>query len=214
MLTAIAVLAVRGAGMAFGKPKKVGMPKRRKTKVVAAPAVAEEVVPIESNVPAGVEASPPRAPKPEPPAAARVLPSPGKKKINHLAQLLRFAKADAMGMAKAVGDMETKFEVAKKVFNAKMKNIEKLSSRKQNPITPRQQLNRLWDAERALQKEHLAFVYMREAAALACCKARDMLIVLLEHKLKRMSRVRPCKRRNRGAGFGSPSARIKFSARW
>ena len=199
--------------MAFGHAKKVGMKPAKKAKVTKAETVAgevntfEEVAPVEQQrqkrKSAKLETPPPS------PRKATVPPSPGKQKINHLGEVLRFANKMAMESAKAVGDGEKNFDMAKKLFNAKLNVIEKAARRKVKPITPRQELNRLWRAESTLHKAHVCFVLVREQAALACVKQRDVHIVLLEAKLRRMSSRLKKRCPKRSGVMGSPIARFK-----
>ena len=77
--------------------------------------------------------------------------------------------------------------MAQKLCNAKLNVIEKASRHKVKPITPVQQLNRLWRAESTLHKAHACFELIRKQAALACVKQRDVHLDLLEAKLRRMS---------------------------
>ena len=91
----------------------------------------------------------------------------------------------AMVAAKAVGDGRKTFDTAKKLFHAKLNVIEKAARRKVKPITPRQELNRLWNAESALHKaegtSHICAysragcIGMCEAKGLPPCPPRDKI---------------------------------------
>ena len=199
--------------MVFGKPKKVGMKPAKKVKVPKAETAAGEVNTIEEV--ASVEQQPPKRKSakletpPQSPRKATVPPSPGKQKINLLASELRFMNKLTGWYVKAVGDGENTFHMAKKVFHAKLNVIEKAARRKVKPITPRQELNRLWNAESTLHKAHVCFVLVREQAALECVKQRDCHLVLLEAKLRRMSsRLKKQSPKQKGV-MGSPIARFK-----
>eukprot|EP00966_Prymnesium_polylepis_P027767 641772-Prymnesium_polylepis.1 len=160
------------------------------------------------------EGAPPSPPNPAPKAiAARVPPSPGKQQVNRAAGALKWAKQKAHAKALAVGDAEKRFWAAKATFKSKLDAIERATRGKTKRLTARQELNRLHLAERALQQAHLEFLYVREECALECVRARDVMIALLELKLRRMSRVRPRGRMKRGPGLASPTKRFKFGLR-
>ena len=193
-------------------PKKLKLGYRKKsaakgTKVESpSEAVADNFV---------AEGAPDSPPKPGSKAlTARVPPSPGKQQVNGATMVLKWAKQDAHAMFLEVGAQEKAFEVAKNVFHAKLGAIERATRPgKKKQITPRQELNRLWMAERSLQKAHVVFVLVREEAAKADCRAADAMIELLQLKLRRMSRVGVWWQKKRGLGLASPTARFKFGLR-
>lgn len=77
---------------------------------------------------------------------------------------------EARGHAVAVGDGEQALAIAKKLMHGKLTAIEKLAARKLNPMpirnTPRQELNRIWNASDANQKVVLRLHVLRWCAAL------------------------------------------------
>ena len=79
---------------------------------------------------------------------------------------------EARGHAVAVGDGEQALAIAKKLMHGKLTAIEKLAARKLNPMpirnTPRQELNRIWNASDAYQKVVLRLHVLRWRAALGC----------------------------------------------
>jgi hypothetical protein len=126
--------------MVFGKPTLFGMKPAIKFKVPKAETAAGEVNTIEGVAPVEQQPQKRKSAKletpPPSPRKATVPPSPGKQKINHLASVLRFMNKMAMETAKAVGDGENTFDMAKKLFLAKLNVIEKAARRKVNVKRP------------------------------------------------------------------------------
>ena len=103
--------------------------------------------------------------------------------------------------------------VKQRIFHIKVNKIGKLGSRKVNPITPRQELNRLAMAERGWLQDVLKLHVMRWHAAMADACGKDAKIDWLEEKLRRMSRQQHRAKGKRSGVLGSPIARFKFMSR-
>ena len=203
--------------MAFGKGKSVGMKRAKKQTVQEAETVAvgvkgmEEVAPAEERAPRRKSAkleTPPMSP-----VKARVPPSPCKIRLNAFAACAREFKMEAVVAAKVLREAEKKHLVSRRLYHAKLNKIGKLGSRKLNPITPRQELNRLWKAESAWSMDVLTLHVMRWKTAQAAMLGKDTQIDLLQEKLRRMSLQRRRSKGKRSGVLGSPIARFKFMSR-
>ena len=203
--------------MAFGKGKSVGMKRAKKQTVPEAETVAGELNTIEEVAP--VEQQPHRrksaklATPPPSPVKARVPPSLNKIKMNAFAACAREIKMQAKWKASALKNMEKEHLVKQRLFYIKVNKIGKLGSRKVNPITPRQELNRLAMAERGWFQDVLKLHVMRWHAAMADACGKDAKIDWLEEKLRRMSRQQHRAKGKRSGVLGSPIARFKFMSR-
>ena len=200
--------------MAFGKPKKLGMKPPKKAKVPKAETAAAEVSSMEAVPPAEKQ---PRLRKtvshetpPSSPVRARVPPSPGKLKVNASAAWARDRRMSAAVYARFVRRGESKYELAVRIYEAKMNKISALGARKNNPITPRQELNRLWKAQNEWWTALNLLNTKKLLHADAVVEAKDALIELLEKKLRRALSQKRRGKGKRGGVFGSPSAHFKF----
>ena len=137
-------------------------------------------------------------------------PSPGKLKVNASAACARDRRMSAAVYANFVRRGEYTYELAVRIYEAKMNKISALGARKNNPIMPRQELNRLWKA----QNEWTALNLLNTKKLLhadAVVEAKDAHIELLEKKLRRALSQKCRGKGSRGGVFGSPSAHFKFS---
>jgi hypothetical protein len=90
-----------------------------------------------------------------------VPPSLDKIKMNAFAAFARECMRNAYGYELALKEMEKEHLLKQRLFRAKLNKIGKLGSRKVNPITPRQQLSRLANAEKEWLKDVLTLHVMR-----------------------------------------------------
>jgi len=203
--------------MAFGKGKRVGMKRAKKMTVPEAETVAarvkgmEEVAPAEERAPRRKSAkleTPPMSP-----VKARVPPSPNKIRLNAFAAVASEFKMQAVVAAMVLREEEKKHLVKERLYDAKMNKISKLGSRKLNPITPRQELNRLWKAETAFLMDVLKLHIMKWHVAQKAERAKDAQIDLLQEKLRRMSLQCRRSKGKRSGVLGSPIARFKCMSR-
>ena len=92
-------------------------------------------------------------------------PSQDKIKMNAFAACAREFMRNAHGYSLALKKMEKEHLLKQKLFRAKLNKIGKLGSRKVNPITPRQELSRLANAEKEWLKDVLTLIAVCDAMA-------------------------------------------------
>lgn len=198
--------------MAFGKPKKVGMPKRHK-KAVPVP----ETVPVTEGIGATAGKppfSPPRkALQPrEPPTP----PSPGKIKRDTLKLKVKFLKTEVKSFAKIKVQRQAEREVLWRTCAAKQKQIVNAFTRKRRPLQSATAWERLAAQDKICWESKVRMYMERAAEWKLLTELRDAEIALLQCKLQQMGNHVSDRLRKRFGLCGvrkNPMARFKFGPR-
>jgi len=196
--------------MAYGKPKKVGMPKRCKKAVPV-----DEAVPVTGGVTA-VAAEPPTSP----PRKAQenlepVAPkSPG---VLQQMQLTRDAKSmqrEADRLGRVLKRANDAYELAERLHHAKTAAVKRALKRKKG--IEKGALHPAWAMYKdyaALSDHFLATLKVwgaEQVHAQAQNAAHEEHIAMLQLKVHRMCRLLRVSRKHKKRTIGSPSARFKF----
>ena len=209
MLT-LPVSLFRSESMAFGKPKKVGMPKRSKKAV----AVAEDV-PVTEAV-AAVAAEPPSSPPPK--AQEDLAPveakSPGVLKQIELTRDAKRMQRKADRLSRELKRAGKAYRLADRLYDAKIAAVERASkSKKKGKLHPVEAMHKNYCA----LSDYLVAEKKRRWAEQDCRHAQEAAnakhIAMLQFKVRRLSRLLRVARKRRGHKLASPIARFKFGPR-
>ena len=209
MLT-LPVSLFRSESMAFGKPKKVGMPKKNKKAV----AVADDV-PVMEGVTA-VAAEPPSSPpqKAQEDLAPVAPKSPGVLKQIELTRDAKRMQRKADRLSRELKRADKAYRLADRLYDAKIAAVERASkSKKKGKLHPVEAMHKNYCALSDYLAAHKKRWWAKHDHTEAQEAANAQHIAMLQFKVRRLSRLLRVARKRRGHKLASPIARFKFGPR-
>jgi hypothetical protein len=200
----------RSESMGFGKPKKVGMPKRNKQAVTVA-----DNAPVTEGV-AVVAAKPPSSPprKAQEDLAPVAPKSPGVLKQIELTRDAQSKQRWADRLGRMLTRADKAYRLADRLYDAKCAAVERDSkSKKKGKLHPVEAMHKNYCALSDYLVAHKRRCWAMQDHLQAQHAADAQHIAMLQFKVRRLLRLLRVARKRRSHKLASPIARFKFGPR-